>query len=319
MVPVTELTMAINTTFDSILQEIQYSNLNFSIQVTPFAAYITLKKSVQKNLNGDVASPSLPIHVLLRRAHQEILQLQNENNQLKTNAAILEKKCETTELENANLVHKHEEMNKNVEALTAMKNILHDKINVTERENAKKQTELSRLESKTKELKKKHGEELKTLKYQIRDLENENKRKVKEIHDLGRNLENTRSTVKTLKLEKSQLKTCKTKLENEIKKLKKVQKIENEEVLCSKPNTDKNANYTSNAGVLPELPQQLFLPSMVTHWNPLLTKASQRPRSTTSMLAHCAMLPHPESSFLSMAEIIEAFDKALERWFPSYK
>ena len=116
MVPVTELTMAINTTFDSILQEIQYSNLNFSIQMTPFAAYITLKKSVQKNLNGDVASPSLPIHVLLRRAHQEILQLQNENNQLKNNAAILEKKCETTELENANLVHKHEEIKKNVEA-----------------------------------------------------------------------------------------------------------------------------------------------------------------------------------------------------------
>ena len=66
MVRVTELKMEINSTFTSILNEIQLSNLNFSIQTTPFAAYITLKKSVQKDLNGDYATPSPPTLLLLQ-------------------------------------------------------------------------------------------------------------------------------------------------------------------------------------------------------------------------------------------------------------
>ena len=97
MVPVTELKMAINTTFTSILNEIQLSNLNFSIQTTPFAAYITLKKSVQKDLNGDYATPSPPILHLLQETQRQILYLQNENYSLKSAAAALEKKCEDIE------------------------------------------------------------------------------------------------------------------------------------------------------------------------------------------------------------------------------
>ena len=58
MIPVTELEMATNTTFASIIKEIQLSNLNFVIKMTPFAAYITLKKSVQKDLNGVPATPA---------------------------------------------------------------------------------------------------------------------------------------------------------------------------------------------------------------------------------------------------------------------
>ena len=77
MVPVTELKMAINTTFTSILNEIQLSNLNFSIQTTPFAAYITLKKSVQKDLNGDYATPSPTILHLLQETQRQILYLKN--------------------------------------------------------------------------------------------------------------------------------------------------------------------------------------------------------------------------------------------------
>ena len=61
MSTVTDLKMAINTTFGSILKEIRLSNFNFSIQVTPFAANIILKKSVPKDLNGVPASSSLPI------------------------------------------------------------------------------------------------------------------------------------------------------------------------------------------------------------------------------------------------------------------
>ena len=41
-----DLTMAVNSTFSSILNDIQLSDLNFKIEMTPFAAIITLKKTV---------------------------------------------------------------------------------------------------------------------------------------------------------------------------------------------------------------------------------------------------------------------------------
>ena len=48
MSSVTELTMAINETLGSLLSQIQLSNLNYNIQLTPFAAYITLKSQSRK-------------------------------------------------------------------------------------------------------------------------------------------------------------------------------------------------------------------------------------------------------------------------------
>ena len=154
MVAVTELTMAINSTFTSILNEIQLFNLNFSIQMTPFAAYITLKRSVQKDLNGEHATPSPPILVLLQHAQQEILHLQNKNFQLESAVASLEKKCESIALENAHLVEKNDEINKNAKALTATKNILLEKINEGERKAEKQHNENRGFEFKLKEMKK---------------------------------------------------------------------------------------------------------------------------------------------------------------------
>ena len=40
--------------FDKILQEIQLSNLNFQIQVSPFSALISLKKSFVKEKDGSL-------------------------------------------------------------------------------------------------------------------------------------------------------------------------------------------------------------------------------------------------------------------------
>ena len=47
MIPVTDLEMAANTTFTSFLNEIKLSNLNFTINMTPCAANITLKKTFE--------------------------------------------------------------------------------------------------------------------------------------------------------------------------------------------------------------------------------------------------------------------------------
>ena len=68
MIPVTDLEMAANTTFTSFLNEIKLSNLNFTINMTPLAAYITLKKTLQKDLDGTLAVPGPPPLFLLQQS-----------------------------------------------------------------------------------------------------------------------------------------------------------------------------------------------------------------------------------------------------------
>ena len=123
MIPVTELEMAANTTFQSIVNEIQFSNLNFSIKMTPFAAYIVLKKTVQKNLNGVLATPATPLLLLLQQAQkrEQIYRLQNEN--VKVTAA-----ADNLAHENKLLLDSLEEINHIVEDLNTTNSILHSKL-----------------------------------------------------------------------------------------------------------------------------------------------------------------------------------------------
>ena len=100
---VTELTMAVNNTFYSILTEIQLSNLNFSIQMTPFTAYITLKKSTKKDKNGVNTIPSPPVLFLLQEARREITYLKEENRNLKVAAKMY--KLESDKLLNNKKTH----------------------------------------------------------------------------------------------------------------------------------------------------------------------------------------------------------------------
>ena len=65
MDPDSELRMAIETKFDSIINEIQLSKLNFVVNITPYAAYITLKKSTLVNQSGIHSLLSPPILNLL--------------------------------------------------------------------------------------------------------------------------------------------------------------------------------------------------------------------------------------------------------------
>ena len=47
--------------FENILQTIQYSNLNFLLELSPFAATISLKKTPVKNKSGIALLPCVPI------------------------------------------------------------------------------------------------------------------------------------------------------------------------------------------------------------------------------------------------------------------
>ena len=88
MVPVSDLEMAVNSTYSSILNEVQLSNLNYSIHMTPFAAYITLKKSVQKDLSGIPAIPSPPL-LFLDNIVQEKVCLENTIEEKEINVKAL--------------------------------------------------------------------------------------------------------------------------------------------------------------------------------------------------------------------------------------
>ena len=103
---VTEFTMAVDTTFNSILNEIQLSKLNFAIQITPFAAYITLKMSTQVDKNGAHAIPSPPLFQMLQQAYHELSAVKEDNAHLRQTLKLTEQKCETLNTVNASLFNK---------------------------------------------------------------------------------------------------------------------------------------------------------------------------------------------------------------------
>ena len=114
-----ELKMAIDATFSSILNEIQLSNLNFTIQMTSYAAYITLKKSSLKYQDGSYAVPSPPVLSLLQQA-QHVIEIQKKE--------ILELKacCEASKSKVDNIVTKNSflvnELEKSKDALETSEN-----------------------------------------------------------------------------------------------------------------------------------------------------------------------------------------------------
>ena len=86
-----KLAMAVNAKFNSIVKEIQQSNLNYLINLTPYAAYVTLKKSSQLDINGSRALPSPPALSLLEQSLREKLNSESEIECLKTKIIQYEK------------------------------------------------------------------------------------------------------------------------------------------------------------------------------------------------------------------------------------
>ena len=231
MSAVTDLTMAIDTTFGSILSQIQLSNLNFSIQLTPFAAYITLKKSVQKDLNGVPARPSPSLLLLLQQAHQEHLALQAKFHDLKVDSEIIKNKFDALANENISLVERIEEKTTNVEVMEADNKHLHSRLDFLEKEHANCCAAKAVAESKVKEIKKKQSEEVRDLKVQTEKLTKALKSKENVVNALA----NARETIKSLKAEKSALKMSRNRLEGETRRLKRrlKSKVENNNICKS--------------------------------------------------------------------------------------
>ena len=117
--------MAVDATFSSILNEIQLSNLNFTLQITPFAAYITLKKSVLTDQNGTKAVPSPPVLFLLQQAQQRNADLQEVNARLKIKSDTAEKTIENLVNEKAVLAEAIDATNNALAASKATNKDIH--------------------------------------------------------------------------------------------------------------------------------------------------------------------------------------------------
>ena len=75
-------TMIASRTFNDIIELVQTSNLNFQLQVSPFSAYISLKKSLVKDKSGAPILPPTSLSSVSSRTPYQDLELQN--NLLKT-------------------------------------------------------------------------------------------------------------------------------------------------------------------------------------------------------------------------------------------
>ena len=323
MSQVTDMKMAINATFESILNEIQLSNLNFSIQMTPFAAYIVLKKSTIKDLNGVPATPSPPVLYLLQRSQQEHLAVQDENHKLKAALEMLKKKNDTMVCENVGLRKEIEVKNNAIEAMEANHDNLRSRLDLLEDEKTKSCATKAATELKIKEMKNKHTEEIRDLEVQVGKLSKTLKGKEKVDNDLY----NARENIKTLKSEKSLLRTIKTKLEGEIRKLEKRLKIiENKKVSHAKAaastkknddraeskNVDNEANYITS--LAPDQTFPTIFPSFVSHWNPHLGDTPPQSRDAfPSMISHCVVTPPEEDKLLTKEDFLKIWAEHREQ------
>ena len=199
--------------------------------------------------------------------------------------------------ENVDLAKAVEEANKIVKDVNATNDNLQIKINVMEKDATKYLSEKVNSDSKIKDDKKRHVEEVGKLQEEVKALNKLVKCKDKANYDLNKKLENARESANKFKLEKSVLKTRTSKLETEVKKLDKKLKekvktakvsepglseeiINNNNSVIKKSETlnsieDKHitvANASASGLSNPMLYQ--LQPSLVSHWNPNITKSS---------------------------------------------
>ena len=87
-------TMAAKRSFESILENIQASNLYFQLILSPFSAFISLKKSLIRDKSGSVLLP--PSHPLLEAGHiqEDKMLLQEKNSHLVSKNELLNKQIQ---------------------------------------------------------------------------------------------------------------------------------------------------------------------------------------------------------------------------------
>ena len=327
--------------FDKILKEIQTSKLNFQLQVSPFSAQISLKKSLVKDRNR---SCRLPPESSFTRKESEFSALQT-NMQLENDLKVLRTKYEraVSDCEEAfNRIKCLEGFeNKHFKIETEQKvkeELTHEIAAALKTENEKLQARNEDQNSEIKDLQNSLKVRIKVpekLNKELREnkvkAENENtslitsyKAEIKSWRkDLG---DVTKQNVKLeKKLEESLVSDTKYTLQSETKAVPEPSTFLLPRNLCNRcaeEIVDHKQKFNSasddsfkggNSGPDSTDLDPLFIPSLVSHWDPQFTTTFQRPANTSSMITHCALHPSPGSSLMSMEEVLEAFEKFIAK------
>ena len=112
--------------FKNILQQIDFSNLNYKLEISPFSAVISLKKSFIRDKSGNLlSSPSHPSESpAVHRLQEEIQILGNKISQQESDFQSLKYEYEKA-------LHDCEEAYKVINSLELRNEVLHSKIDTT--------------------------------------------------------------------------------------------------------------------------------------------------------------------------------------------
>ena len=243
--------MAAEAKFNSIMNEIQLSNLNFKIQLTPFAAYVTLKKTAQVDKHGLTATPSPPLFLLLQQSYRDISWLQNEISRLTADLAQSKQKCEDLDNVNATLLEKLTAVDKNLEDVQKSNSGLLLKLDLKDKEHSKLIT-----------IKNDLGAELKQMKTECDGLNSElilfkkaDKKKNKELYDLNKNFTRSEEKIVSYQAELSEFKSRESDLKKHVSKLeKKLKRVETKEKQISSVSCQTNSVLDTQYSFLDALP-----------------------------------------------------------------
>ena len=303
-------TMMASTAFDRILQEIQTSNLNFQLQVSPFSAQISLKKSLVKDRNGSCRLP--PSESSFTRSESELSILQREKMQVQNDLKVLQTKYER-------VVSDCEDAFNRIKFLEGFQ---YNHFKIERDQKIKDEETCEHGASETAAALKTENESLKIKiedqNQEIINLQNSLKVKIKVSEKLNKELSENKikaekekaAIIKTYKAEvKSWRKDLgdvtrqKVKLEKKLemnleKKTGRV-KLKTPAVSAPQPSllrstfplpsTSCRICRGGNSGPFSTDSDPSLIPSLVSHWTPHVTTSYQRPANIPSMIAHCTL------------------------------
>ena len=206
-----DLTMAVNDTFNAIINEIQLSKLNFLVNVTPFAAYITIKKTTILDRDGSQAFPTPPSFELLEDMRRDKLSAEVEIGLLKEALLKSENQCKF-------LTHEIETLRNSSEEFEAEITSIKKKNHINEVEISKINTEKKKLKVDLSASEKKLSEHIYNPEQEVYGLKKMIKSREKEAYNLNSKFDNAQETIKNLKFDLATYKSSKTQMEKDIRK-----------------------------------------------------------------------------------------------------
>ena len=240
----TNPTMLASTVFNKILNQIQTSNLNFQVQISPFSAFISLRKSFVKDKSGTLLIPtatSSTTNSSMEELVAKNLKIQRDlfilQNKYRDAIKDCEKVSDAKELENNQERERQklaaenirlreiiEDKDKQLEAKADEAFLLHARLENAEKDaikhfsetkdkNMKLSNEISALKSQLKE----DSEIIKQHKADISKATKTIKSQEKNIYNLTKKIENLEHKIETLETNKKDMKHEKDKLIKEMK------------------------------------------------------------------------------------------------------